>query len=268
MFNLYDILTDITGKRERINENGATPGDVVDAINKKVMVKIHYDDGENHKTGTRFIEPFAYGISKAGNDVLRAFQVEAGPNGTLRGAPKWKLFRLDRIQDWRPTKTTFELTPDEAGWANAMYFNRNGDRSMVSVKAIIDMPQHDTLDIERAKTKMLTKGRAFNFNSKRMEGDLPVGFRRRKKYIGKNKTAMLNRNMQISGPVDSKQKFADYDRMMGLAQQETPGPIIGKDADKNIADMLNLQYSEEEMRKKFPEYFGNEEENNEENGQA
>lgn len=267
MFNLYDILSEITGKRGPINENGATPGDVVDAITKKVIVKIHYDDGSSHKTGTRFIEPFAYGVSKAGNDVLRAFQVEAGPNGTLRGAPKWKLFRLDRIQDWRPTRTTFELTPDEAGWANAMYFNRNGDNSMVSVKAIVDMPHHGTLDIERAKVNMLRNGRAFNFNSKRMEGDLPDGFRRRKKYIGKKKTEMLKKNLERTGPVDVNKKFAEYDKEKSLAQQEKSGPIVGDEANKNISDGTNLKYYEDEMKKLFPEYFKNKEDENDENGQ-
>lgn len=258
--NLFGILQDVMSeKRGTLNEE-ASPSDVIDAINKKVMVKIHYDDQMSHKTGTRFIEPFAYGLSKAGNEVLRAFQVESGPNGTLRGTPKWKLFRLDRITSWAPTKTTFELTPDEEGWANAFYFNRNGDKSMSQVLAIADMGDwHSELDIQRAKTKMLKTGRAFN--DKRIEGGLPSGFRKRKvARRGKIKQNLeKNLNNPNNGPViSSDEKFRDYELAMSELGQTQSGPKTGN-MDKSVQDIVDSSLNNAELRKKYPEYFDSDE---------
>ena len=253
---LNSIIRKVQG---RLNEN-VSPGDVIDAINNKKIVKIHYDDGENHKTGTRFIEPFAYGISSAGNPVLRAFQVESGPNGSLRGTPKWKLFRLDRVTSWAPTRTNFELTPDEAGWANAKYFNKHGDNSMSQVLAIADMQYHTPLEIQRAKTRMIKKGRAFN--DRRIEGGLPAGFRKRRFGVRGKKKETLAKNMQNSGPVvSSDKKFADYQKALdsmfkGEPQNNGPAPP------ENLKNTNNAQgkYDEydKEFKKLFPEYFGEE----------
>lgn len=258
--NLFGILQDVLSeKRGTLNEQ-ASPSDVIDAINKKVIVKIHYDDQENHKTGTRFIEPFAYGLSKAGNEVLRAFQVESGPNGTLRGTPKWKLFRLDRVISWSPTKTTFELTPDEQGWANACYFNKHGDKSMTSVLAIADIGEHSSLDIERAKTQMLKKGRAFS--DKRTEGGLPSGFRKRKVARRGKLKQNLERNLNNpkNGPVvPSDDKFKDYDLAMSELGQNQSGPVM-KNMDKSVKDIADQSMDKEELKKKYPEYFNDEEE--------
>ena len=258
--NLFGILQDVLSeKRGTLNEE-ASPSDIIDAINKKVMVKIHYDDQYSHKTGTRYIEPFAYGISKAGNEVLRAFQVESGPNGTLRGTPKWKLFRLDRITSWSPTKTTFELTPDEQGWANAYYFNKHGDGSMTNVLAIADIGEHSSLDIERAKTNMLKKGRAFN--DKHTEGGLPSGFRKRKvARRGKIKQNLeRNLNNPNNGPViSSDEKFRDYELAMSELGQNQGGPVL-KNMDKSVENVVKSSNDQEELKRKYPEYFQDNEE--------
>ena len=246
--------------RGRLNED-VSPMDVIDAIHNKKIVKIHYDDEVNHKTGTRFIEPFAYGLSKAGNPVFRAFQVESGPNGSLRGTPKWKLFRLDRVISWAPTRTTFELTPDEVGWANAYYFNREGDKSMSQVFAIAQIDDHSPIDIERAKTKMLRKGRAFN--DRRIEGGLPSGFRKRRFGVRGKKKETLRKNLENGGPtISADKKFADYQKALDTLfnkdnAQQVPGP----------QDTQTTPYDEydKDFIKMFPEYFEDEDDENVEN---
>ena len=241
-------------------QESVSPGEVVDAINNKVIVKCRYDDGKNNKTGVRYIEPFAYGLSKSGNEVLRAFQVEAGPNGSLRGTPKWKLFRLDRFVSWNPTRTKFELTPDEEGWANAEHFNRNGDRSMTTVYAIADMGEHSDIDIERAKTRMLHQGRAFN--DKRIEGGLPSGFRKRKTARRGQLKKNLEKNMQNSnnGPVVSRDdKFKDYERALAQVSSNEPGPVDNDNA-QEVRNGFEDMFSQFDLRRKFPEYFGNDDE--------
>lgn len=97
--NLFEILQNI------LNE-GVSSNIVNDAIDNKYQVEIKYNEPGSHAIGKRIIEPYAYGISPSGNEVIRAFQYIGD---TKRGIPKWKLFRLDRITSWNPTQNKFNL---------------------------------------------------------------------------------------------------------------------------------------------------------------
>ena len=103
-------------------------GKVNDAIDRTYEVKINYlSDGDDSTSGERIIQPVAYGLTKAGNPVIRAFQ----PYGdTKTKTPAWKFFRLDRIQSWKPMyKRVFKNRPPE-GFNAEGQFNDNGDKSM------------------------------------------------------------------------------------------------------------------------------------------
>lgn len=104
---------------------------VTDAIRKRKPVKITYKaDDEPRGQGERIIHPVAYGVSKAGNMVLKAFQ----PYGdTKTKTPHWKLFRLDKIQDWNILwkRRSFDEPPGQFT-ADGDY-NPNGDKSMATV---------------------------------------------------------------------------------------------------------------------------------------
>ena len=80
--NLYEIL-------QKVLNESAGEDDVTNAIINHNYFEINYDDEKYHITGKRLIQPYAYGLTKAGNPCLRAFQI-AGD--TLRGEPKWKTF--------------------------------------------------------------------------------------------------------------------------------------------------------------------------------
>ena len=97
-----------------------------EAIRKRNEVKITYDgDGG----GERIIQPVAYGLSKAGNLVLRAFQ----PYGTTKTkVPHWKMFRLDKIDSWKPLRDKIFNEPPGQFSAEGS-FNPNGDNSMSEV---------------------------------------------------------------------------------------------------------------------------------------
>ena len=59
------------------------------AINERKLIELDYEPGY------RIIEPHAYGFSKDGNELLRAYQLEgASASGEHEN---WKLFRVDRI---------------------------------------------------------------------------------------------------------------------------------------------------------------------------
>ena len=128
MINLYEILQNI------INES--VPSDkVIDAIQNKYQVIINYSDEKARAPKKRLIEPYAYGISQAGNAVFRAFQYDGD---TYRGKPKWKLFRLDRVESWTPTEQHFNVDPKTRGW-NAPPYNEIGDDAMTNVLSMVDL---------------------------------------------------------------------------------------------------------------------------------
>jgi hypothetical protein len=104
-----------------------------DAIDTHRRIIINYHTkGEDIATGARIIEVYAYGLTKAGNMVIRSFQ----PYGdTTSRVPSWKFFRLDRISYWKPTNQYFTEPADEhyQGIGN---FNPNGDKTMSVVYKI------------------------------------------------------------------------------------------------------------------------------------
>lgn len=97
----------VNGKNKSNNQNTFqggiyTQSTLSDKINNAISnmkpAIINYNSGgENLATGERTIYPIAYGLSKANNPVVRAFE----PKGdTVRGVPAWKFFRVDRILSW------------------------------------------------------------------------------------------------------------------------------------------------------------------------
>lgn len=129
MVDLAKLLTEILLKES------ASVTNVNDAINKHYRVIINYKTrGEDIANGSRLIEVYAYGLSKAGNPVIRAFQ----PYGdTASRVPSWKLFRLDRITTWKPTKQIF-THPASDYYKGLGEFNKDGDLSMSVVYNIIN----------------------------------------------------------------------------------------------------------------------------------
>lgn len=133
--NIYDLMLEV------LNEE-VSPKEVSDAISKKYQVIINYSDEDNAAPRKRLIEPYVYGLSKAGNGVIRAYQYNGDTRTTI---PKWKLFRLDRITSWQPTGRHFTLTPRENGW-NAEEYNREGDKSMSTIYSQVTFDGSDNTD--------------------------------------------------------------------------------------------------------------------------
>lgn len=109
-----------------LNES-ASVENVVKAMDNHAKVIINYhSDGKDEHSGTRVIEPITYGLTKAGNPVIRAFQ----PYGdTTTNTPGWKMFRLDRISYWEETKEKFYSVPSIPG----QEANIDGDSTMATV---------------------------------------------------------------------------------------------------------------------------------------
>ena len=118
---LYNLLEELI--LENTNRDA-----VVDAIENKYRVNIHYAGTDNTRgTGQRTIEVYAFGLTKAGNPVIRAYQ----PFGdTKTKKPSWKFFRLDRITRWEPLYKNKFYKPISDYDASIPTANLNGDNSM------------------------------------------------------------------------------------------------------------------------------------------
>ena len=119
--NLFDILQEV------LNES-VSSSEVNDAINNRYQVIINYRDEKSRAVEKRLIEPYVYGITKAGNEAFRAYQYQGD---TFRGIPKWKLFRMDRVESWEPTGRHFNQQPREKGWRAENY--NSGDKSLPTI---------------------------------------------------------------------------------------------------------------------------------------
>jgi hypothetical protein len=125
LYNLFESII----LEERLLTEGVSDDAVIDAINGKYYVNLYYDDFPDdeisHPPSKRYTQVYCFGETKRGNKAIRAFQ----PFGqTKTEIPRWKIFRLDRIRGWEPTKAKF-YTPVKK-------FNPNGDKSFRKVFAI------------------------------------------------------------------------------------------------------------------------------------
>jgi len=118
----------LTGIFKQLINEIASLETVIDCIKNKQRCIIYYDGDEPGGRGLREIEPVCLGTSKAGNKVLRAWDMEGASHRGYLGKkplPGWRMFRLDKILSMKPNGENFtEMRPN---------FNPNGDKSMTSI---------------------------------------------------------------------------------------------------------------------------------------
>lgn len=100
---------------------------IMTTMGDRRISELFYDDAEDPGgKGRRWVEIYCYGKSKAGNDVVRVYQL-GGDTKTIQ--PGWKLFRVDRMNNLRKLGGQFyEPRP---------LFNPNGDKDMIEIYNII-----------------------------------------------------------------------------------------------------------------------------------
>jgi NACalpha-BTF3-like transcription factor len=127
--------------------------DVIDAINGKYFVNITYDDYPDENPSVtpskRYIQVYNFSDTTANNKAIRAYQTGGGSK-TTPGRGAWKIFRLDRIRSWQPTKMKFYSPVDK--------FNPNGDRTMKTVHNIATFDdKYKTSKYQRKSTDFTSK---------------------------------------------------------------------------------------------------------------
>lgn len=137
MLKLYNIFEELileeTEKNRQIISEGVSSDAIVDAINNKYNVNILYRDYEDQPPSKRYIQVYNFAKTKGnktgGNDAIRAYQIFGGSKTEKNG---WKIFRLDRIEGWFPTKVKFAKPVSNLDPSIPQY-NANGDKSMQQI---------------------------------------------------------------------------------------------------------------------------------------
>ncbi len=229
-----NLLLEIYNKiilNESVSSNSVT-----DSIKNKYRVTINYEGDPSHGVapGLRTIEVYAYGLTKAGNPVIRAYQ----PYGdTVSTVPNWKFFRLDRIKTWKPTYAL--VTQPAPG------FNPNGDKSMSEVYTVADFNQ--TTDISNATgPKQSPKKVGQLDNIEKILAD-----REKEKKRGKEYSKIINRpsapiqkptpkEPNINGSEENKSQEISEPEVLGVNQEpETIGPKETPESPKTPNEINN-----------------------------
>lgn len=206
-------------------------GKVNDAIERTYEVKINYESENDKASGERIIQPVAYGLTKAGNPVIRAYQ----PYGdTQSKVPAWKFFLLSGIQSWKPLyKNTFRVPADG--------FNPNDDKTMSVVYKIAKF--WDTHNKKEEDTP-ITKG--------------PVT----KSNIEDKKHYSVKDNDEVKKLEKLRKQLENPKYLSNLKNKEnevSSGPVTKKDVDPNFISAKNNPEVKklEDLKKKLdnPTYF-------------
>jgi predicted DNA-binding transcriptional regulator YafY len=132
LYNLFQevILEEIERQKSLMTES-VSFDEVKAAIDGKYNVNILYRDYEGQPPSKRYIQVYNLSKTKSGNDAIRAYQiVGASKRGNNNGF--WKIFRLDRIEGWFPTKMKWNKPISDVEPSVPKY-NAGGDRTMSSV---------------------------------------------------------------------------------------------------------------------------------------
>lgn len=284
--NLFDILNCVLNEeasKEEVEKSiyGKTPTRGINkGITRHRYVKIVYDDTHNNqhpeklpppKNGVnpkdvRIIQPYTLGIDKSNGKLsLRAFQVGAPSRRDHK--PTWRMFRLDRIMDWKEMKKTFTVP--------APGYNPQ-DKGMSNIIATAEFKEMDTLDNVKQQTKDIAN--APKAQMKNQTGAIPFASQQKKVNVMTSQpNSQRYRQManNVANRFSNNKEKEDYWKQFDLAQQEKnmqdaeqekkqqasqqirndavkpntnnqTGPI-GKNND-NDYDIDNVEYNDEEYK--------------------
>lgn len=232
---------------EIASQSSPSVENVNNAINNHEKVIISYDgEGKDKFKGPRIIEIYAYGLTKSGNPVIRAFQQYPHLSKTIKG---WKFFRLDKITSWNNTGQTFQK-PDTFGVYGE--FNKEGDKTMSVVYNIAKFDDSDDTNPSMA-VKPKTKETPSETGLKRLKNAVenPIYLKDIKKDNGFNSLKKLPRT---NGPKTKINK--PYNKMNAKEREEYRA---WKEHDSNNSYNINDLYKQindkEPTNKLSDEYF-------------
>lgn len=125
LYNLYEsVILEEINKQKRLLTESVSDEAIKAAMDGMYWVNIMYQADDNLPPVNRYIQVYFYGRLFSGNDAIRAFQT-GGKSKT--GVGKWKIFRVDRIRSWSPTKMRFYNPISDTN--NVPTYNQLGDKT-------------------------------------------------------------------------------------------------------------------------------------------
>lgn len=224
-----------------LKEDAASVTSVTDSIKNRYRVNVNYEGDPSHgiAPGPRTIEVYAYGLTKAGNPVIRAYQ----PYGdTASTTPSWKFFRIDRIKFWEPTYSL--VTKPAPG------FNPNGDKTM-SVVYLIANFNDNSANGEKQTYKQV--GQLNNI-------DKILADREREKTTKQNQQKTANKftapapvqkpqtktsEPEVKGTDEIPKQEIPEPEINGVSQDTTEQPQISKPKEEPVNDLYKTKGEEE-----------------------
>ena len=208
------------------------------AINDKRYISLYYNDrkgdepqfrAKGNPRGFRRIIPYCL-FERNNTLYLRAFH--QWRTNTKRGPFKWKLFKVENISNLRvygdnfPRFTEKNLPPN---------FNPNGDKLATNVLNVVNFnsfvsplerEKQKTADIAAGRKKMPTNKSGYINNSEvaadqKRKVTVDTYAKTQPKWAGYKKNIE-----QTANDVDSKTKFADYEKAEQELNNRQQGPII------------------------------------------
>ena len=132
LYNIFnDTIFEEVEKAKGLITEGVSTDQINDVINGKYNVNILYRDYDNQPPSKRYIQVYNFSKTKGGNDAIRAYQIFGGSKKNEKNG-YWKIFRLDRIEGWFPTKVKWQQPVSDLDPSVPKY-NKDGDRSMATV---------------------------------------------------------------------------------------------------------------------------------------
>lgn len=125
---LYNLLEDIIFEDKRLLTEIVSKSQINDSLDSHKRVRIYYQGAKETRPEVRYIDVYAYGVSTAGNEVLRVYQAF----GTTTSNIGWKLLRTDRISGWEPTGFRFSEKALDSD-PSIPTRNQSGDNSMATI---------------------------------------------------------------------------------------------------------------------------------------
>jgi hypothetical protein len=237
---------------------------VSDAIKKKYEVELNYQADDDKKgSGKRIIQPVALGHSTKGNLVLRAFQ----PYGdTKTKIPKWKLFRLDRIEDWSPLKKRKFTRPES--------YNPEGDKTMADILIQADFTGSEAYAKGQGKYSGLKRANDERAEQKRSKNPYVDLQKNIKKSFDGNKIDYIKKNIEdwqkskgaefFKNDKGNKQSAYEMSQIEDFGDDnttQTVGPITKNNVDTKSKSTKPLNY--QQPKNNGPIMKNNNEEENE-----
>jgi len=140
---LYNLFKDVILEEINLLSEGVSQSQVEDALDSQYNVNIEYRDYKDKPPSERYIQVYNLSKTKAGNYAVRAYQLAGGSKTTpTEGA--WKIFRLDRIEGWKPLLKNIWRKPVSDKDNTIPKYNKLGDKTMSVVLKKVNLRDGNT----------------------------------------------------------------------------------------------------------------------------